>query len=211
MRYAFLSLIVFTCTSVSFADWLTLPSQFSHDVSSGQRVAQYAPIVGPPVPYVSNFRSSGYTNTRSSLNFGPSADNYHRVEKWGDQVRPYGEWRFPFRPFSTPYPNWGAPYAGLNISNGGFGGGGFAGSGVNGGFGRGAGFGGNPGYQPGLPRGGYIGRPSQPGSPTSGAAPLFLAPGRGVAPSGFGQNFGTLPTPNPIPPYVDGHHPTYRN
>ena len=100
------------------ADWLTLPSRYSHNPSTGQRVSQYSKIQAPSVPQPSNFRTSGYTHTRSSLNYGQSADNYHRVEQWGDPVRPYGEWRFPYRPYSTPYPNWGPPYAGLNLGGG---------------------------------------------------------------------------------------------
>jgi len=100
------------------ADWLTLPSRYTHNPSTGQRVSQYSKIQAPSVPQPSNFRTSGYTHTRSSLNYGQSADNYHRVEQWGDPVRPYGEWRFPYRPYSTPYPNWGPPYAGLNLGGG---------------------------------------------------------------------------------------------
>ena len=156
MRYALLSLIAMGCTSATFAaDWLTLPSSFSHDAAGGGRVSQYAPITGPTVPLASNFRTSGFTHMRSSLNYGSSADNYHRVERWGDPIRPYGEWRFPFRPYSTPYPNWGAPYAGLNLN-------------FNRGYGNG--FGGSAGYQPGLPRSGNLGRP---GLPSSGPNPLI--------------------------------------
>jgi len=107
--------------SADAADWLTLPSTYSHDPQTGMRVSQFAaaePAVAPGAP---NFRSSGYTHTRSTLAYGQSADNYHRVEEWGAPVRPYGEWRFPYRPYSTPYPNWGPPYAGLNLGLGGFG------------------------------------------------------------------------------------------
>ena len=119
MRIATLVLTVIVLSPLAqAADWLTLPSRYSHNPSTGERVAQYTKIQAPSVPQPSNFRTSGYTHTRSSLNYGQSADNYHRVEQWGDPVRPYGEWRFPYRPYSTPYPNWGPPYAGLNLGGG---------------------------------------------------------------------------------------------
>lgn len=119
MRIPILVLAVLSLSPLAqAADWLTLPSRYSHNPSTGQRVSQYSKIQAPSVPQPSNFRTSGYTHTRSSLNYGQSADNYHRVEQWGDPVRPYGEWRFPYRPYSTPYPNWGPPYAGLNLGGG---------------------------------------------------------------------------------------------
>ncbi len=119
MRIAILVLAAIVLSPLAqAADWLTLPSRFSHNPSTGERVTQYTKIQAPAVPQPSNFRTSGYTHTRSSLNYGQSADNYHRVEQWGDPVRPYGEWRFPYRPYSTPYPNWGPPYAGLNLGAG---------------------------------------------------------------------------------------------
>ena len=126
--------------SVSASDWLTSPSTYTHDPVTGIRVSQFTPVQGPASPVATNFRTSGYTHTRSSLNYGQSADNYHRVKRWGDTVRPYGEWRFPNRPYSTPYSNWGAPYAGLNLGFGGLGGIG--------------------GHYPGTPFGGYPANPS---------------------------------------------------
>lgn len=98
------------------ADWITAPSYYTHDPATGQRVTQYSPI-GPfykfPRP---DYRRSGYRHTRSSIQAGESADNLHVVEKWGRPVRPYGEWRFPYRPYSVPYPAWGPPFAGLGRS-----------------------------------------------------------------------------------------------
>lgn len=186
------------CADIAVAaDWLTLPSTYTHHPATGARVEQYAQVAAPAAPQVSNFRSSGYTHTRSSIAYGQSADNYHRVEAWGDPVRPYGEWRFPNRPFSTPYPNWGPPFAGLNIGvvgpGFGFGQSGFG----QPGFGQ-PGFGGVPGYQPGLPPGGYIGRPRIPGNPAGGANPL------NPYPAGPG-------TPYPVAPYYDGYYPVYRD
>jgi hypothetical protein len=78
-------------------------------------VAQYAPIGPFYMPARDDYQSSGYRHTRSSLQFGGSVDHYHRVEEWGRPVRPYDEWRFPFRPYAVPYPEWGPPFAGLNF------------------------------------------------------------------------------------------------
>ncbi len=96
------------------ADWIVAPSYYTHDPTTGQRVTQYAPI--PPVYTYSrvDYLRSGYRNTRSSIQAGGSADHMHIIEEWGRPIRPYGEWRFPFRPYSVPYGLWGPPYAGLN-------------------------------------------------------------------------------------------------
>jgi len=119
MRYAQFLCVALITVSAGAADWLVLPGPYTHDAVSGQRVEQYQPVTPPTAPLAVNFRSSGYTHTRSSLNYGASADHYHRVERWGDPVRPYGEWRFPYRPYSTPYYNWGPPFAGFNLGFGG--------------------------------------------------------------------------------------------
>lgn len=158
MRYAYFALLLSALTTVSTAsDWLTLPSTYSHHPVGGQRISQYAPIKNPTGLSVPNFRSSGYTHSRSQLNFRGSFDNYHRVEEWGEPVRPYGEWQRPYRPYSVPYDLWGPPFGGLNL---GFGFNGFPNQGFRGqGFGRngvgGQGFGGQgfrrPGY--GQPHG----------------------------------------------------------
>ncbi len=147
------------------ADWLTLPSRYTHDGQTGERVTQYAQPAAAVAPAASNFRSSGFTHTRSSIQFNQSSDNYHRVEKWGDPIRPYGEWRFPYRPYSVPYPAWGAPFAGLG--QGGFGypppyggyppGSGGPGSGGPGGTGL-------PNPYPPRPEGGYTVPPYYDGS-----------------------------------------------
>jgi hypothetical protein len=223
MRYAIFSLAVLSISSITTAaDWLTLPSTYSHD-ASGARVSQYAPIEAPQVPIAANFRSSGYTHTRSSLNYGPSSDNYHRVEEWGDQVRPYGEWRFPYRPYSTPYPNWGPPLAGFNS---GFGNPGFGG-GFGGGFG--AGFGGGLGYRGGKgPERPHDGDDSDHSDwrrfPKRGDYERgYLGGGRWPSdrdrnqafPGPQASPFNPYPagpgTPYPVAPYYDGYYPSYRN
>jgi hypothetical protein len=100
------------CASASqAADWITAPSFYTHDPYSGERVQQYTQI-GPFYTHPrGDFRRSGYRNTRSSIQVGGSADNYHLVEEWGGDVRPYGEWRLPYRPYSVPHHLWNSPYA----------------------------------------------------------------------------------------------------
>jgi hypothetical protein len=171
------------CQTVS-ADWLTSASTYTHDPVAGRRVAQYAPIVEPTTIASSPIRSSGYTHLRSTLNYGQSADNYHRVQTWGDPVRPYDEWRF-------PYPNWGAPYAGLgtniqaNVYGPGFGG--VPSNPATGGF---------QGYAPG-PVGNYGPQPF-PGHNGS----LNPYPPVPSGPEG---------RPETAPPYFDGYHPVYQD
>ncbi len=210
MRYACFTLAVVFFSPVALAgDWLTLPSTYSHD-ATGRRVNQFAAIDAPVVPIPQSFRTSGYTHTRSSLNYGGSSDNYHRVERWGDPVRPYGEWRFPYRPYSAPYSYWGAPWAGFNLGVGGYYGargfGGAPGSGFPGRGGRGhvghdghdqrpVADGGN-GTDP-DPKTGHTHR--QHGQyPIRGASPLNPYP---AGPS----------TPYPVAPYYDGYYPPYRD
>lgn len=113
------------------ADWITAPSYYTHDWTSGQRVAQYSPI-GPFYYYCRpDYVKSGYRHLRSTLDLGSSSDNLHIVEEWGRPVRPYDEWRFPFRPYSVPYDAWGPPFGGLGGAGAfypyGFPGGGFPG------------------------------------------------------------------------------------
>ncbi|MHB0955999.1 MAG: hypothetical protein ACYC0X_06415 [Pirellulaceae bacterium] len=101
------------CAASNAADWITAPSHYTHDPQTGQRVDQYTPI-GPFYTFArSDYLQSGYRHTRSTIQAGLSVDHMHIVEEWGRPVRPYGEWRFPFRPYSVPYPMWGPPYAGL--------------------------------------------------------------------------------------------------
>ncbi len=69
------------------ADWITAPSYYTHDPSTGERVTQYSPI-GPFYTYARpDYLRSGYRHTRSSIQVGNSADNLHVVEEWG---RPCG-------------------------------------------------------------------------------------------------------------------------
>ncbi len=88
------------------ADWTTMPSTYTHD-ATGQRVDQYALAVEPQSNERADFVRSGFRHSRSTLQAGFNADNYHVTEQWGQPVRPYGEWRYPNRPFSVPYGQWG--------------------------------------------------------------------------------------------------------
>ncbi len=146
-------------SSTSAGDWLTAPSYYTHDPVSHERVTQYTPI-GPFYTYgQSTFARSGYRNSRSSLQVGTSADNYHTTEQWGPPVQPYGEWRFPNRPYSVPYGQWGPQYYGGYPwglygpgIGGGYGGGGYGGGYGGGGYPGGGNFPGQGGLQqPVLP------------------------------------------------------------
>jgi hypothetical protein len=181
MRLHLLFLVVAGIAQPAFsADWLTAPSYYTHDHSTGERVAQYSQI-GPFYYYLRpDYLKSGYRQYRSTIDLGNSSDNMHIVEEWGRPVRPYEEWQFPYRPYSVPYQAWGPPYGGLGGGTGfypyggGFGGGGFGGSvggmyPYSGGGGFGGGFGGGPGF-----------------------------------PGGFNN-----PAVNYAQPWLDGHYPNY--
>jgi hypothetical protein len=185
---------------LSAGDWLTAPSFYTHDQATGQRVNQHTPPPESIIPQSPSFQTSGYSNYRSTLQFGQSADNYHRVEQWGPPVRPYGEWRFPYRPYSAPYDQWGPPFGGLNV-------------GVGGGFG--GNFGGGFGVRPPFAGDDYYGDQGFPGDtdPRNPAGPGFgwRFPNQGFPaqpfpsdpyPSGPGQAY-------PVPPYADGFYPDY--
>ena len=90
--------------AVRAGDWLTSPARYTHSSRSGYRVNQYQPIA--PVYHTPNANQIVYRSMRSALQVGNSADYYYFVDQYGDAIRPYGEWRYPYRPFSTPYPNW---------------------------------------------------------------------------------------------------------
>lgn len=130
-----------TASNALAADWITQPSYYTHDPTSGERVRQYSPI-GPFYSHTrGNFTRSGFRHTRSSIQVGGSADNYHLTEEWGKPVQPYGEWRFPYRPYSVPYDAWGPQLpavVGGGLGRGGAGRGGLGGPGI----------GGNPGPVP---------------------------------------------------------------
>jgi len=86
-------------------DWTTMPSSYTH--TQGARVNQFAQGVQPVIYERPDYQRSGFRHFRSSLQVGNSADHIHIVDQWGPSVRPYGEWRYPYRPYSVPYPGWG--------------------------------------------------------------------------------------------------------
>ncbi len=119
MRTPLLLTVMLLLAEPASADWLTARSFHTHD-EQGQRTHQRSEPPTTAVPNPAVFRTSGYSYFRSSLQYGPSTDHYHRVDQWGPPIQPYGEWRFPYRPYSVPYDQWGAPFAGLNLGNFGF-------------------------------------------------------------------------------------------
>jgi hypothetical protein len=175
------------CNTASAADWITAPSYYSHDPQTGERVTQYTPI-GPVYRIErSDYMQSGYRHTRSSLQMGRSIDHMHIVEEWGRPVRPYGEWRYPYRPYSVPYPEWGAPFAGLNV------GGYYGGPWYGGGLGAAG-----PG---GIPYGGIPGG----GGAFNGIPPAALT--HPAVPNNPGLGF---PGQGGVYPYSDEHYPLNR-
>ena len=94
-------------------DWITAPSYYTHDAQSGARVRQHTPIGPFYIQSRGDYQRSGYRQTHSSIQAGGSSDNLHIVEEWGRPVRPYGEWRYPFRPYSVPYDQWAPPFPGF--------------------------------------------------------------------------------------------------
>lgn len=107
------ALFLLAAGQVPAADWVAARARYSHHPQTGERVAQFAPIepvYAAPDPYVAQ---NGYRHIQSVIRApgsGDSADYLHVVEQWGPMpVRPYGEWQFPYRPYSVPYPLWGPP------------------------------------------------------------------------------------------------------
>ncbi len=192
---------------VAKVDWTTLPSTYSHD-GMGNPVKQYAQGIQPVSNESPDFQRSGFRHTRSTLQAGDSSDNFHIVERWGSPVQPYGEWRYPYRPYSVPYGAWGpqSPLVNAPQSNS-----------WNAQF---------PGFQPGLGGGGNIGQPDmgpmgpmggirgmqsgiQPGFP-QGSIPQGNWQGnswpQGFNHNGFGNNgFGVGPN-NALRPDQDDYY-----
>lgn len=188
----------------SRVDWTTMASTYTHD-AQGVRVDQFSTGIEPTVVERPDYQRSGYRHYRSTLQAGNSADNFHIVDQWGPQVRPYGEWRYPYRPFSSPYPAWGPqpPVIGGSPWLGGVGLGGVGIGGVGIGLGR-PGFGGIgvpfgfPGQ--GFGTGNFTGAiPNNPQFNPGG-------PGFGVGPNNAlrpDQDDYYAPAPDTIPPTTD--------
>lgn len=101
------------CPALARAEgsWIFRPSTFSHDPAGGERVNQYAPEKTPYARVDPTYQQSAYRHSRSGLNVDGSFDYQHIVETWGDgaNIRPYGEWLYPYRAGATPYGPWGNP------------------------------------------------------------------------------------------------------
>jgi hypothetical protein len=91
--------------------WIFRASYYTHDLATGQRVAQFAPAVTPCVAIDPTYQRSGYVHSESTLRVGDSAEHTNIVETWGQgaSIRPYGEWLYPYRPGATPYNPGGSP------------------------------------------------------------------------------------------------------
>jgi hypothetical protein len=100
-------------------DWILAPSTYTHDPQTGERIAQFAPV--PPVYLRAgrpDYVESGYRHRQSVIrDRRGGADRLHITQEWGRPVRPYGEWRFPYRPYAVPYPLWGPPFANYHFSS----------------------------------------------------------------------------------------------
>ena len=178
------------------ADWTTMPSTYTHD-ATGQRVDQYAMAVEPQSNERADFARSGFRHSRSTLQAGFSSDNYHVTEQWGQPVRPYGEWRYPNRPFSVPYGQWGPQLPQVVVGGNQWGP--IVPRGVQPGIngpGNNLGGGAMQPIQPVMPPGGNGGPMPMPGNP-NGNGPWNQGPwnqGNGGAFGGFGVGPGnTLP------------------
>jgi hypothetical protein len=98
--------------SASEASWIFRGAAYTHDETTGERVAKFAQEM-PAIKYEDpTFERSAYRHTRTGIQMGDSFDFFHVVETWGQGVnlRPYGEWLRPYRAGATPYGPWGNPY-----------------------------------------------------------------------------------------------------
>lgn len=92
--------------------WIFRPSTFSHDPSTGQRVAQFMPERVSYRREDPTYMESGYRHVHAGLRGADgSYDHTHVVQTWGLGwlIRPYGEWEYPYRAGATPYGPWGNP------------------------------------------------------------------------------------------------------
>lgn len=158
------------------ADWIAAPSFYTHSPKTGGRIDQYQPTPLVAAPIEDPNSRGVYRHFRSSIRLPGYVDHLHVVDRSGFDVRPYGEWLYPFRPYSVPYGLWG-PQLPAVVGNGGWGWGGGWGNNVG------------PGpWAPGTPGGPGSGwnpwNPGGPGGPNVPGGPGF--PGVGTPGPGFG-------------------------
>ncbi len=199
-------------------DWTTLASTYTHD-GTGNRVDQHS----LPVPAYSGERpdlvKSGFRYSRSSIQVGFGVDHYHTTEQWGGPIQPYGQWRYPFRPYSVPYGAWGPQLPQVVV--GGLG----NGNGWNGG-GNANGWHGPVGPGPNNPNVPPQGQPMNPpinpqawqgnggwnGQAPGWNGPGWNNPGNGYPPTNNGQGFGGsgafgVGPANALGPLQDDYYP----
>lgn len=205
---ALLLLLAVIAQPAAAVDWLTAPSYYTHDSSTGQPVTQYAQIGPFYYPFRADYMRSGFRHYRSSIQVGSNADNLHIVEEWGNPIRPYEEWRFPFRPYSVPYDQWGPPFGGLGpVGWGGPWMGPWGGGGWGGGWGGGVPFNGmNTGMNMGLGPNG----PNGPNAPNAPNGPFPNGPNQpgGGWGGGWGPGWGGGQR-NFAQPWLDGYYAPY--
>jgi hypothetical protein len=166
-------------------DWTTMPSTYTHS-PAGDRVDQFAETQPPVTVDFPPVTRSGFRHSRSTLQAGFSSDNYHSVEQWGPNVRPYGEWRYPTRPFSVPYNAWGPQ---LPLAVGSFPWGGFSG--------------------PLPPPAGPFGLQVVPGNVAPGQGPLGVVPNHPGLHFGVGPHNALQPTQDDYYPQAPTYHPIH--
>lgn len=176
-------------------DWTTMASTYTHD-ATGQRVDQHTRGVEPESNERADLVSSGFRNSRSSLQVGFSSDHYHTTQTWGANPRPYGEWRYPNRPYSVPYGAWGPQLPNV-VANG---------------VGPWGGWGGPVGQM--GPGGGWpTPHPGPHPSAMGGAAGTASGAGAGAGAMGAGAMGGAgAPMGGPglgVPPGLSGYPPAY--
>jgi hypothetical protein len=99
------------CIAAAETSWIFRTSTYSHDPATGNRVNQYAAEKPAYVRTDPTYQESAYRHSRSGFQAGDSFDFLHTVETWGqgENIRPYGEWLYPYRAGATPYGPWGNP------------------------------------------------------------------------------------------------------
>lgn len=97
--------------SASAESWIFRTSSYTHDPATGNRVNQFASEKTAYVRTDPTYQESVYRHSRSGFEVGGTYDYMHTVETWGqgENIRPYGEWLFPYRAGATPFGPWGNP------------------------------------------------------------------------------------------------------
>jgi len=110
VRAVFYAALLSSSAKAAGSSWVFRPSYYSHNPASGERAIQYAPEDPAYFRIDPTYQQSAYRHVQDTIAVGDSSDHLHIVETWGrgEEIRPYGEWLFPYRPGATPYGSW--PY-----------------------------------------------------------------------------------------------------